>query len=38
VQAHGGTVDARSQDGLTAFRMLFPMRHVRRGGAATTKF
>ena len=38
VQAHGGTVDARSQDGLTAFRMLFPMRRVRRGGAATTKF
>lgn len=38
VQAHGGTVDARSQDGLTVFRMLFPMRHLRKGGAVTTKF
>ena len=24
VQAHGGAVDAQSQNGLTVFRMLFP--------------
>ncbi len=37
VQAHGGMVDACTQDGLTAFRMLFPKCHVKDGGAATTK-
>jgi two-component system heavy metal sensor histidine kinase CusS len=37
VQAHGGTVDAHSQDGLTVFRMLFPMPRVRKGGVATAR-
>ena len=31
VQAHGGTIDAQSQDGLTVFRMLFP-RHQQPPG------
>ena len=29
VQAHGGTVDAQSQDGVTVFRMLFPRQNER---------
>ncbi len=49
VQAHGGTVDVQSQEGLTVFRMLFPKpvcnelsadksHLVRRGDAVTTRF